>query len=283
MTTTRAQGRKISQFVAKTTISGSNSYLNYIIDSTNYRIAYTDFVNGLGVTGTIVQAGAATAAPILDTQATVNNIRGIENGSGIAANVSASNGVEIKHNFTVDATGSPLMLNTTATSPTFVSLLAGSGITLAAAGNVISISANDDLAYAESYLQGNSTATVIASTATPVLIAGTWAFGVNTGFTQTSSGRFTYNGSTTAVMTIHASITLDPVSASNQNLSVYVAKNGAVISETRISASIAAGLTQNLALSTNQSFATNDYVELFVRNSTSTDNILVSSALFGID
>ena len=283
MTTTRAQGRKISQFVAKTTISGSNSYLNYIIDSTNYRIAYTDFVNGLGVTGTIVQAGAVTAAPILDTQATVNNIRGIENGSGIAANVSASNGVQIKHNFTVDATGSPLMLNTAATSPTFVSLLAGSGITLSAAGNVIAISANDDLAYAESYLQGNSTATVIASTTTPVLIAGTWAFGVNTGFTQTSAGRFTYNGTTTAVMTIHASITLNPVSASNQNLSLYVAKNGAVISETRISASIAAGLTQNLALSTNQSFATNDYVELFVRNSTTTDNILVSSALFGID
>jgi len=283
MTTTRAQGRKISQFVAKTTISGSNSYLNYIIDSTNYRIAYTDFVNGLGVTGTIVQAGAVTAAPILDTQSTVNNIRGIENGSGIAANVSASNGVQIKHNFTIDATGSPLMLNTTATSPTFVSLLAGSGITLSAAGNVIAISANDDLAYAESYLQGNSTATVIASTTTPVLIAGTWAFGVNTGFTQTSAGRFTYNGTTTAVMTIHASITLNPVSASNQNLSLYVAKNGAVISETRISASIAAGLTQNLALSTNQSFATNDYVELFVRNSTTTDNILVSSALFGID
>lgn len=283
MTTTRAQGRKISQFVAKTTISGSNSYLNYIIDSTNYRIAYTDFVNGLGVTGTIVQAGAVTAAPILDTQSTVNNIRGIENGSGIAANVSASNGVQIKHNFTIDATGSPLMLNTTATSPTFVSLLAGSGITLSAAGNVIAISANDDLAYAESYLQGNSTATVIASTTTPVLIAGTWAFGVNTGFTQTSGGRFTYNGTTTAVMTIHASITLDPVSASNQNLSLYVAKNGAVIAATRISASIANGLTQNLALSTNQSFATNDYVELFVQNSTSTDNILVASALFGID
>jgi hypothetical protein len=283
MTTTRAQGRKISQFVAKTTISGSNSYLNYIIDNTNYRIAYTDFLGGLGVTGTIVQAGAVTAAPILDTQGDINNIRGIENGSGIAANVSATDGVEIKHNFTVDATGSPLMLNTTATSPTFVSLLAGSGITLTAAGNVIAISANDDLAYAESYLQGNSTATVIASTATPVLIAGTWAFGVNTGFTQTSGGRFTYNGTTTAVMTIHASITLDPVSAASQDLSVYVAKNGVVIAATRISAFISTGLTQNLSLSTNQSFATNDYVELFVRNATSTDNITVSSALFGID
>ena len=283
MTTTRAQGRKISQFVAKTTISGSNSYLNYIIDNTNYRIAYTDFLGGLGVTGTIVQEGAVTAAPILDTQGDINNIRGIENGSGIAANVSATDGVEIKHNFTVDATGSPLMLNTTATSPTFVSLLAGSGITLTAAGNVIAISANDDLAYAESYLQGNSTATVIASTATPVLIAGTWAFGVNTGFTQTSGGRFTYNGTTTAVMTIHASITLDPVSAASQDLSVYVAKNGVVIAATRISAFISAGLTQNLSLSTNQSFATNDYVELFVRNATSTDNITVASALFGID
>ena len=237
----------------------------------------------MGVTGTIVQAGAVTAAPILDTQGDINNIRGIENGSGIAANVSATDGVEIKHNFTVDATGSPLMLNTTATSPTFVSLLAGSGITLSAAGNVIAISANDDLAYAESYLQGNSTDTVIASTATPVLIAGTWAFGVNTGFTQTSGGRLTYNGTTTAVMTIHASITLDPVSAANQDLSVYVAKNGAIIAATRISAFISAGLTQNLSLSTNQSFAANDYVELFVRNATSTDNITVASALFGID
>jgi len=283
MTTTRAQGRKISQFVAKTTISGSNSYLNYIIDNTNYRIAYTDFLGGLGVTGTIVQAGAVTAAPILDTQGDINNIRGIENGSGIAANVSATDGVEIKHNFTVDATGSPLMLNTTATSPTFVSLLAGSGITLTAVGNVISISANDDLAYVESSLQANATATVIGATATPVLIAGTWAFGVNTGFTQTSGGRLTYNGTTTAVMTIHASITLDPVSAASQDLSVYVAKNGVVITATRISAFISAGLTQNLSLSTNQSFATNDYVELFVRNATSTDNITVASALFGID
>ena len=84
-------------------------------------------------------------------------------------------------------------------------------------------------------------------------------------------------------MTIHASITLDPVSAASQDLSVYVAKNGAVIAATRISAFISAGLTQNLSLSTNQSFATNDYVELFVRTATSTDNITVASALFGID
>lgn len=283
MTTTRAQGRKISQFVAKTTIAGSNSYLNYIIDNTNYRISYTDFIGGLGVTGTIVQAGAVTAAPILDIQATVNNIRGIENGSGIQANVSASDGVEIKHNFTVDSTGSPLMLNTTAVSPTFVSLVAGSGITLAAVGNTVEISANDDLAYTESSLQANATATVIGATATPVLIAGTWVLGVNTGFTQTTGGRLTYNGTTTAVMTIHASITLDPVSAASQNLSVYVAKNGVVIDATRISSFISTGLAQNLSLSTNQSFATNDYVELFVRNATSTDNITVSSALFGID
>jgi len=283
MTTTRAQGRKKSQFVAKTTVE-AGGYFDYVVNGYNYRIAYTDFIGGLGVTGTIVQEGNVSGTPVLETVAVGNHkIRNLENGSGVKSNVSAGNGITLSHNFTVDATGSPLMLNTAATSPTFVSLLAGSGITLSAAGNVIAISANDDLAYAESYLQGNSTATVIASTATPVLIAGTWTFGVNTGFTQTSAGRFTYNGTTAAVMTIHASITLDPVSASNQNLSLYVAKNGAVISETRISASIAAGLTQNLALSTNQSFATNDYIDLFVQNSTTTDNILVASALFGID
>jgi hypothetical protein len=284
MTTTRAQGRKISQFVAKTTISGSNSYLNYIIDNTNYRIAYTDFIGGLGVTGTIVQAGAVTAAPILDTQGDINNIRGIENGSGIAANVSATDGVEIKHNFTVDATGSPLMLNTTATSPTFVSLLAGSGIALTATGNIIAISSNDALHYVESFLQTNTTDTVIAATTTPVLIAGTWEFGANTGFTQTSGGKLTYDGADTAVLTVHASISIEPVSGNNnQDISVYVAKNGAVIAGTRISAVISNGAPQNLSLSTNQSFATSDYIELFVQNSTSTANLTVVRGLFGVD
>jgi hypothetical protein len=279
----RATGRRKSDFVAQDTVP-ANSFMDYFVDNTNYRISYTNLVSGLGVTGTIVTTGSGTAAPVLEKDGTINKIRNIENGSGIAASISATDGVEIKHNFTVDATGSPLMLNTTAVSPTFVSLFAGSGISLTATGNIIAISSNDALHYVESFLQTNTTDTVIAATTTPVLIAGTWEFGANTGFTQTSGGKLTYNGSSTAVLTVHASISIEPVSGNNnQDISVYVAKNGAVIAGTRISAVISNGAPQNLSLSTNQSFATNDYIELFVQNSTSTANLTVVRGLFGVD
>ena len=279
----RATGRRKSDFVAQDTVP-ANSFMDYFVDNTNYRISYTNLVSGLGVTGTIVTTGSGTAAPVLEKDGTINKIRNIENGSGIAASISATDGVEIKHNFTVDATGSPLMLNTTATSPTFVSLFAGSGISLTATGNIIAISSNDALHYVESFLQTNTTDTVIAATTTPVLIAGTWEFGANTGFTQTSGGKLTYNGSGTAVLTVHASISIEPVSGNNnQDISVYIAKNGAVIAGTRISAVISNGAPQNLSLSTNQSFATNDYIELFVQNSTSTANLTVVRGLFGVD
>ena len=278
-----SNGRKKSRFLAQTTVL-AGSDMDYFVNGTNYRISYTNLVAGLGVTGTIVTTGLGTASPVLSVDGTINKIRNIENGSGIAANISATDGVEIKHNFTVDATGSPLMLNTAAVSPTFVSLFAGSGISLTATGNIIAISSNDALHYVESFLQTNTTDTVIAATTTPVLIAGTWEFGANTGFTQTSGGKLTYNGSDTAVLTVHASISIEPVSGNNnQDISVYVAKNGAVIAGTRISAVISNGAPQNLSLSTNQSFATNDYIELFVQNSTSTANLTVVRGLFGVD
>jgi len=114
--TTRAQGRKKSEFVAKTTVE-SGGYLDYVVNGTNYKISYDNFVSNLGVTGSIVQDGALTGAAILDTQGTVNNIRNLENGSGITANVSPENGVILAHNFTQDATGTPIFLNTTADSP----------------------------------------------------------------------------------------------------------------------------------------------------------------------
>jgi hypothetical protein len=278
-----SNGRKKSRFLAQTTVL-AGSDMDYFVNGTNYRISYTNLVSGLGVTGSIVTTGLGTASPVLSVDGTINKIRNIENGSGIAANISATDGVEIKHNFTVDATGSPLMLNTAAVSPTFVSLFAGSGISLTATGNIIAISSNDALHYVESFLQTNTTDTVIAATTTPVLIAGTWEFGANTGFTQTSGGRLTYNGSDTAVLTVHASISIEPVSGNNnQDVSVYVAKNGVAIAGTRISAVISNGSPQNLSLSTNQSFATNDYIELFVQNSTSTANLTVVRGLFGVD
>ena len=280
----RTYGVRQSDFEALTSIT-PGSYFGFFYNGYNYKITYANFISGLGVTGTIVQDGAVTGTPVLDVSGTVNNIRNLENGTGIACSVSAENGITIAHNFTVNATGSPLMLNTTALSPTFVSLVAGTGITLTAASSTITITNAPAVAQVRGqvYMQGNATATVIASTATPVLVAGTWTVDLSTNATCTTAGRITYTGTTTQVLTINAALSLDPVSGSNQDLQVYLYKNGSAIAGSRIEAKVSHGGHLAVPLVYQISMATNDYIEIYVQNSTATNNITVSRAVLSIN
>jgi hypothetical protein len=280
----RTYGVRQSDFEALTSIT-PGSYFGFFYNGYNYKITYANFISGLGVTGTIVQDGAVTGTPVLDVSGTVNNIRNLENGSGIACSVSAENGITIAHNFTVNSTGSPLMLNTAALSPTFVSLVAGTGITLAAASDTITITNAPAAAQVRGqvYMQGNSTATVIASTATPVLVAGTWTVDLSTNATCTTAGRITYTGTTTQILKINAALSLDPASGSNQNLQVYLYKNGAAIAGSRMESKINHGEHKEVSLVYQISMATNDYIEIYVQNSTATNNITVSRAVLSIN
>lgn len=277
----RAYGVKQSDFTAQTSIP-SGSFLGFFANGYNYKISYTNFLSGLGVTGTIVQDGAVTGTPVLDVQGTVNNIRNLEDGPGIVTNVSAENGIEISHNFTVDTTGEPLMQNISDPSPTFVSLVAGVGIDIATSGTTIEISNQLAAIYGQVYMQGNSTATVIASTATPVKVAGTWTVDIGSSFTGTTGGRLTYTGTETQVCRVETSLSLDPVSGSNQHISVYLAKNGTTIAGSRQMAHISHGAEMNMSLTWQLSLATNDYIEVFVQNGTATNNITVSRAVLSI-
>lgn len=280
----RTYGVRQSDFEALTTIT-PGSYFGFFYNGYNYKITYANFISGLGVTGTIVQDGDVTGTPVLDVSGTVNNIRNLENGTGIACSVSAQNGITVAHNFTVNSTGSPLMLNTTALSPTFVSLVAGTGITLTAASSTITIANTTAVAQVRGqvYMQGNATATVIASTATPVLVAGTWTVDLSTNATCTTAGRITYTGTTTQVLTINAALSLDPASGSNQNLQVYLYKNGSAIAGSRIEAKVDSGDHLAVPLVYQISMATNDYIEIYVQNSTATNNITVSRAVLSIN
>jgi predicted secreted protein len=277
----RAYGVKQSDFTAQTSIP-SGSFLGFFANGYNYKISYANFLSGLGVTGTIVQDGAVTGTPVLDVQGTVNNIRNLEDGAGIVTNVSAENGITIAHNFTVDTTGEPLMLNISDPSPTFVSLVAGTGINITTSGDTIEIEAQQAAIYGQVYMQGNSTATVIASTATPVLVAGTWTVDLQGSFTGTTGGRLTYTGSETQICRVAASLSLDPVSGSNQHISVYIAKNGSTIAGSRQISHISHGAENNMSVTWQLSLATNDYIELFVQNGTATNNITVSRVVLSI-
>jgi hypothetical protein len=280
----RTYGVRQSDFEALTTIT-PGSYFGFFYNGYNYKITYANFISGLGVTGTIVQDGDVTGTPVLDVSGTVNNIRNLENGTGIACSVSAQNGITVAHNFTVNSTGSPLMLNTTALSPTFVSLVAGTGITLTAASSTITITNTPAVAQVRGqvYMQSNATATVIASTATPVLVAGTWTVDLSTNATCTTAGRITYTGTTTQVLTINAALSLDPASGSNQNLQVYLYKNGSAIAGSRIESKVNTNEHAAVPLVYQISMATNDFIEIYVQNSTATNNITVSRAVLSIN
>lgn len=107
----------------------------------NLKISQANLVNDFGVSGPLQTRGEVTAIPVLEVIANVNYIRNILGGSGINVQLSAQDGIEISHNFDVDDTGVPIMINTTSASPTFRSLQAGAGINVAAAGDIIQIAA----------------------------------------------------------------------------------------------------------------------------------------------
>ncbi len=138
----RQRDTKISDFVG-TTDTNDADLLTVVQNGANKKITKADFVGGLGVTGTIVQDGAVTGTPVLDTQGTVNNIRNLEDGPGIKSNVSPENGITLEHNFQFDQEGAALSDDPAALSPIFRSITAGQGINVAGVGNEIQISASD--------------------------------------------------------------------------------------------------------------------------------------------
>ena len=275
----RANGRKKSQFVAKTTVE-AGSYLDYVVNGTNYRISYDNFVSNLGVTGSIVQTGAVTGAPVLDVDGSVNKIRTIENGSGILANISAENGIKISHNFTNDVTGERIFLNTTSEQPVFASLVAGNGIQLTSTDNYITIDQVGVAEYANVTMHNNSTETVIASTAIPVKVAGTFVVGDESGYVGDTTGRITHTGDT-ARHIINAIISISVASGTNHRVSMYIAKNGTVLNQSKTTATTSSGLYRSLATFANLVLNNGDYVEIFVRNESTTDDLIVLDAIIG--
>ncbi len=276
----RAQGRKKSNFVAKTSVD-AGAFVDYFVNGTNFKISYANFVAGLGVTGSITQSGAPGGIAVLDIDGTVNKIRNIESGAGVLASVSSQNGVELKHNFTADSTGAPLLLNTTDATPDIASIVGGTGITATSTSTYVTISA-DALPHAQVHMQGNSTATTIASAGTPVKVAGTFTVGIQSGFTGDTTGKIVYNGTTTRVVNVKASATVKPATQSSQDLFLQIAKNGTVIAGSKIVREVDTAQTANLFTFFNISLAQNDFVEVFVGNATSTDNVVVSDIVIGL-
>lgn len=129
---------KISDLVAITSVDDSG-LLNVVQNGQNFKISQADYLAQFGVTGSLVQVGAPTGTPVLDTQGTVNGIRNLEGSVGIKTSLSPQNGLRVQTDLLTATTGVPVLFNET-TAPKFRSLIAGSGMNVALAGDNIQIS-----------------------------------------------------------------------------------------------------------------------------------------------
>lgn len=123
--------------------SQSTDTFDFVRNGQNLKISQTELIQALGLTGELQTRGEVAAIPVLRVIASENYIRNILGTRGIAVSVSAQDGVQVGHNFTVDTTGVPIMINEGADSPTFRSFQAGAGINISGSGNIVQISSSE--------------------------------------------------------------------------------------------------------------------------------------------
>lgn len=125
-------------------------------------------------------------------------------------------------------------------------------------------------------MQANATPTVVASTGLEYKVLGTTTSdSITSKFTNTNN-RATYTGAIARFFTVTS--TMSVTSGNNNQIGGYIAKNGTVIpsSEVYITTN-GAGRAENLVIQTIVQLSQNDYIEIFIENSTAVTNITVSS------
>jgi len=135
----RTKDVRKSDFNAKSAAL-TGDYFDFVRSGQNFRISFDNLLTSLGVSGALAPVGDVTAIATLLQSGGVNYIRGILGGSGILASLTVGGAIKIGHNFDINKTGAPIMANETADQPTLRSLVGGTGITVAASGDIIQIS-----------------------------------------------------------------------------------------------------------------------------------------------
>lgn len=124
---------------------------------------------------------------------------------------------------------------------------------------------------------GSSTETVISIVNTPVIVNAVWACINASHFACTVGGRVTFEGERDTTLPIDVNVGLISAGGGAINVTVYLAKNGSVISDSATTISIS-GVNQAIVpIPWQETVSENDFYEIFVENNTNTTNIIVES------
>lgn len=129
-------------------------------------------------------------------------------------------------------------------------------------------------------LTANATETVISVASTPVLIAGTWAEVRSSLMTVTTGGRVTMDSERNALLPIGISGSISAASGTNKDIRLYLAKNGAVITNGWMPNRVGAADPKNTTVLWQDDVAETDYYETFLSNETDTINLIAENVHF---
>ena len=146
--------------------------------------------------------------------------------------------------------------------------------------NNVGISNSSDIA--QYYMHGNATATVISTTGVAVKVAGvTTSAPLTSKFTNTTN-RATYAGALNRFFKV--SCTLSVESGNNNQVGVYILKNGVLLGESEVYGTTSgAGRAENIVVQNLVSLVATDYIEVWVENATGTQDITVTDLNLIID
>ena len=127
---------------------------------------------------------------------------------------------------------------------------------------------------AQYYMNNNATATTITVSGTYVKVAGTTSSGTFVEKFTLTDNRATYDGALQGFYKVSAILSM--TSGNNQDLTVRIAKNGTTSAQSATTVTTSgSGRSENVYCHDIVSLTSTDYIEIFVTNETSTNNITV--------
>ncbi|PHS61642.1 MAG: hypothetical protein COB12_11935 [Flavobacterium sp.] len=124
---------------------------------------------------------------------------------------------------------------------------------------------------------GSSTETTISTQDVPVIVNATWTCIRESFFACTTGGRITFLGERDVTLPIDVHVGLISAGGGSINVTVYLAKNGSVITASATSIAISGSNQALVGIPWQDTMTEDDFYEIFVENNSNTTNIIVES------
>jgi len=129
----------------------------------------------------------------------------------------------------------------------------------------------------------NTPTTTTLSQDTPTLIAGTWTEEDKSLFSTTAAGRVTYTGVKGITVAVSIATSIESASATNKDIVVYLALNGTEITNSGSPNRVSANDPKNTSVMWILDIVQDDFMEIFIENTSDNINLVVNKASMRVD